>query len=218
VQLLAERKPQPAGREPARKCVERRGAEASATSSMLRLRTRFLVATSRSCESFRHGFGPRRRQWTGTARQAGLAGSGSAAPELAAKVPFDEWLEVVFPLAKFPASSLYLEPGEHLGEYLNTDKDTGCVMDDPVRTRAHPLIGFDVEKASELIIKSALSKVVRRGNPVFAIAVALGAAKAASRRRFAATSSAATRCCQWPLHSTTCGALQQQLFTILSYV
>jgi len=145
VQLLAERKP--ADREPvqprARKCVERRGAEATVSSSMLRLRTRFLVAASRSCESFRHGFGPRRRQWTGSARQAGLAGSGCAAPELA-KVPFDEWLEVVFPLEKFPASRLYLEPGEHLGEYLNTDKDTGCVMDDPARTMANPMLDFDV--------------------------------------------------------------------------
>ena len=92
-------------------------------------------------------------------------------------MPFDEWLEVVFPLAKFPASSLYLEPGEHLGEYLNTDKDTGCVMDDPARTMANPMLDFDAEAASEKVVNSALSNVVGRGKPVFAIARGSGGGK-----------------------------------------
>jgi hypothetical protein len=65
----------------------------------------------------------------------------------------------------------------HLDEYLNTDKDTGCIMDDPARTMAHPIIDFDVEKASELVIQSAQSDIVGRGKPVFAIARGSGGGK-----------------------------------------
>ena len=54
--------------------------------------------------------------------------------------------------------------------YLNTGKDTGCIMDDPARTMAHPIIDFDVETASELVIRSAQYNIVGRGKPLFAIA------------------------------------------------
>jgi len=37
---------------------------------------------------------------------------------------------------------------------------------DPARTMAHPVIDFDVEKASRLVIRSAQSSVVGRGKPV----------------------------------------------------
>ena len=59
-----------------------------------------LLATTLPCESFRHGglpFGTRRAL---LARAAGAAPAGRAAPELS-KVPFDSWLENVFPAKSF---------------------------------------------------------------------------------------------------------------------
>ena len=103
-----------------------------------------LFATSRPCKSFHRRLVPSRRWSTaaaGTALQPGL------------KKPFYEWLdEIAFPAETFPVSPLYLEPGVHFDEYLNTDKDTGCIMDDPERTMKHPIIDFDVAKAAELVI------------------------------------------------------------------
>jgi hypothetical protein len=92
-------------------------------------------------------------------------------------VPFVSWLGIVFPAEKFPVCPLYLEPGVHDLEYLNTDKDTGCIMDGPRRTMMHDMIGFDVEKNAEMVLKNAQLGDTGRSNAVFAIARGSGGGK-----------------------------------------
>ena len=108
------------------------------------------------------------------ARRAAL--SARAAPKLS-KVPFVNWLGSVFPTEKLPVCSLYLEPGVHDLEYLNTDKDTGCIMDGPQRTMMHDMIGFDVETATEMVLENARSGDTGRSKGVFATARGSGGGK-----------------------------------------
>ena len=110
------------------------------------------------------------------ARARRAAPSARAAPKLS-KVPFVNWLGIVFPAEKFPVCPLYLEPGVHDLEYLNTDKDTGCIMDGPRRTMMHDMIGFDVETATEMVLENARSGDTGRSNAVFAIARGSGGGK-----------------------------------------
>ena len=53
----------------------------------------------------------------------------------------------------------YLEPVVNFDKYINTDKDTGCIMDDPARTMGHPVIDFNAEKAAEKEAKEGKATV-----------------------------------------------------------
>ena len=101
----------------------------------LLLVARLLVAPAMGFSS------PRRGRWIITqARMAAEPGS-AVMPAMPSKVPFYRWLDqVAFPAASFPVCPLYVNPKVHGIDYLNKVNDTGCIINSPQRTMAHPLI------------------------------------------------------------------------------
>ena len=92
---------------------------------------------------------------------------------------FTPWLDEVFPAAKYKPSPLCVDPRKHAG-MLNTKEDTGCVIDDPWYTMAHPLLDFDVDKACDVVLAAAASLRSGRFKPVVAIARGMGGGKTRS--------------------------------------
>ena len=126
------------------------------------------------------GFGsPRRGRWT-TITQARMAAEPDSAvmPAMPSKVPLYRWLDQVsFPAASFPVCPLYVNPEVHDIDYLNKVKDTGCIIDSPQRTMAHPLIDFDAQATADAVLKIAAMPAATRAKPVITIARGMGGGK-----------------------------------------
>jgi len=63
-----------------------------------------------------------------------------------------------------------VDPGNEIYQrFLNSKDDTGCIIDDPPRTLAHPMIDFDVKNAADSILATAFIISYGRTKPVFAL-------------------------------------------------
>jgi hypothetical protein len=104
---------------------------------------------------------------------------GSAvAPAIPSKDPFYRWLDqVAFPAASFPVCSLYVNPGVHDLEFLDTVKDTGCIIDEPWLRMVNQLIGLDAQAIADAVFKVAALPAAVRGKPVITIARGMGGGK-----------------------------------------
>ena len=131
-----------------------------------------LVAPATGFNSPRRG-----RLSTPPARMAEEPGS-AMMPAIPSKAPFYRWLDqVAFPAASFPVCLLYVKPKVHDNEYLNNDKDTGCIIDEPWRTMAHPMIDFDAQATADAVLKVAAMPADSRAKPVITIARGMGGGK-----------------------------------------
>ena len=118
------------------------------------------------------------RRWSAAPLARVAAGPGSAEAPGQAKTPFYRWLDqVAFPVEPFPVCSLYVKPGEHDLEFLDTVKDTGCIIDSPWITMASPLIGFDAQATTDAVLEVAALPEDSRGKPVIAIVRGMGGGK-----------------------------------------
>ena len=118
------------------------------------------------------------RRWSAAPLARVAAGPGSAEAPGQAKTPFYRWLDqVAFPVEPFPVCSLYVKPGEHDLEFLDTVKDTGCIIDSPWITMASPLIGFDAQATTDAVLEVAALPACPRGKPVIAIVRGMGGGK-----------------------------------------
>jgi hypothetical protein len=72
---------------------------------------------------------------------------------------------------------LYVEPGVNDLEFLDTVKDTGCIINSPWRTMAHPLIDFDAQAIADVVLKIAALPEDSRSKPVIAIVRGMGGGK-----------------------------------------
>ena len=117
----------------------------------------------------------RRTSAMASATTSTAAASASQEPQ---KGLFYRWLdEVAFPVASFPVCSLYAKPGAHDLEYLDTEKDTGCIIDSPWITMANPMIGFDVQAAADQVLAVAAMPAGVRGKPAIVVARGMGGGK-----------------------------------------
>lgn len=99
-------------------------------------------------------------------------------PAMPSKAPFYRWLDqIAFPAASFPVSPLYVKPKVHDKEYLNTVNDTGCIINSPQRTMAHPLIDLDPQAILDSVLEIAAMPADSRAKPVIAIARGMGGGK-----------------------------------------
>ena len=120
-----------------------------------------------------------KRPRSSSARAGIVAGPGKKgdAPGQA-KAPLYRWLDqVAFPAASFPVCPLYVNPDVHGSDYLNTGKDTGCIINSPQRTMAHPMIDFDPKATADAVLKVAAMPADSRGKPVITIARGMGGGK-----------------------------------------
>ena len=93
------------------------------------------------------------------------------------------WLDqVAFPAASFLVCPLYVNPGVHDREYLDTIKDTGCIMNSPQRKMAHPLIGFDAQATADTVLDIAAELADSRDKPAIAIVRGMGGGKTLEAR------------------------------------
>ena len=90
------------------------------------------------------------------------------------KLPFPAWLHIVFQGQS--VSPLYVDP-KCVDEILNTKQDAGCIIDDPIRAMGHPMIDFDIEKASQQVLETSKERPDPRLKPVVAIARGKGGGK-----------------------------------------
>jgi hypothetical protein len=95
----------------------------------------------------------------------------------AGKLPFPAWLHIVF--QEKSVSPLYVDP-KSVDEILNTEQDTGCIIDDPLRAMTHPMIDFDIEKASQQVLETSKERPNSKLKTVVAIARGMGGGKTRS--------------------------------------
>ena len=160
-------------RPPLRQCVLQARCLTGLTSAFVSHGARRGLALSQSSRS------SLKRPRSSSARAGIVAGPGNGgdAPGQA-KAPLYRWLDqVAFPAASFPVCPLYVNPDVHGSDYLNTGKDTGCIINSPQRTMAHPMIDFDPKATADAVLKVAAMPADSRGKPVITIARGMGGGK-----------------------------------------
>jgi len=110
-----------------------------------------------------------------------LATSVRSVGSVSDKLSFPVWLREVFrgQISALQVSPLHVDP-KRVHEILNTWQDAGCIIDDPSRTMAHPMLGFDVEEASQKILDASKERPNPRFKSVVAIARGMGGGKTRS--------------------------------------
>jgi len=91
-----------------------------------------------------------------------------------AQLPFSKWLVEVF--KDQHVSPLYIDPTQ-IDAILNTAADMGCIIDEPTRTMARPMIDFVVEEATQEVISTSNDPPNPRSKRVVTIARGMGGGK-----------------------------------------